>query len=75
MPGAEKKMDSEEVIRNLSRQVDNAYSQLSHVQGELVFWKKLALHTLGVEKEKVNELVYQGFGAGSAPSALAPLRY
>lgn len=51
----------EELLKNQldqQRQVTNsAHQHINHLMTELVFWKKLALNTLGVEKEKVNELV------------------
>ena len=58
----EKQADPSDQIRILNRQLDSAYQNINAISGELVFWKKLALHQLGVDKEKVNELVHSGYG-------------
>lgn len=77
MPDQEKPRSEVEVLKEMldhqRRTIDNAFAANSHLNGELIFWKKLALSQLGVDSQKVNELVHMG-GLGMVGAPTTALR-
>lgn len=50
------------IIDQTRRELNDAYSTIRHLQGDVIFWKKLALSQLGVDSQKINDLVHSGIG-------------
>lgn len=68
----EKQVPREEILQKEINQLRNesirSSATIYNLSQELIFWKKLALSNLGVDSQKINELVV--YGANSIANGL-----
>ena len=72
MDSTDKAKDNDMIIRELQGANSSMYAENSMLRSELVFWKKLALQQLGVDTQKISDLVYTSGGMSVASATLTP---